>query len=70
MTNYTVTATFTVRADSPAALQGIAALTGAAGGDERSQIEAAVNAGLTEVPGLVRRYGFTVTDASATVTPV
>lgn len=70
MTNYTVTATFTVHADSPAALKGIAALTGASAGDERSQIESAVNVGLKEVPGLVRRYGFTVTDATATVTPV
>lgn len=69
MTNYTVTATFTVHADSPAALQGIAALTGTSGGDERSQIEAAVKAGLKEVPGLVRRYGFTVSDATATVAP-
>ena len=68
MTNYTVTATFTVSPDSPEALSRVASLAGSSGGDERSQIEAAVNAGLKEVPGLVRRYGFTVTDASATVT--
>jgi len=68
MTNYTVTATFTVSPDSPEALARVAALAGSSGADERSQIEAAANAGLKEIPGLVRRYGFTVTDASATVT--
>ena len=68
MTNYTVTATFTVSPDSPEALARVPALAGSSGADERSQIEAAANAGLKEIPGLVRRYGFTVTDASATVT--
>jgi hypothetical protein len=52
MTDFTVTATLTVKADVL----------------DRPKIQAAIDAGLTELPGLAQRYGFTVTDASATVT--
>lgn len=51
MTDYTVTATVTV--------------SGSEG--DRAKIEAAVQAGLKELPAVASRYGFTVTDSSASV---
>ncbi len=51
MTAYTVNATITVSGDE----------------DDRAKIEAAVQAGLKELPGVASRYGFTVTDSSASV---
>jgi hypothetical protein len=51
MSDYTVNAKITV-----------------SGGDtDRAKIEAAVNAGLQELNGIASRYGFTITDSSATV---
>ena len=51
MTDYIVRATLTV-----------------SGGDaDRAKIQAALDAGLKELPSLASRYGFTVTDATATV---
>jgi hypothetical protein len=67
--SYTITATITVRITNPTAVATIAALTGAGGGDERSQLEAAVAAGLKELPGIGQRYGFQVLDSHADVTP-
>lgn len=63
MTSYKVNATITVEVTNPSVLSAI----GGAGGDERAQIQAAVNAGLKELPGVAQRYGFRVTDSSATV---
>jgi hypothetical protein len=51
MTDYTVNATITV--------------SGSEG--DLAKIEAAVDAGLKELPGIATRYGFTVTDSNATV---
>ena len=51
MTDYNVYATITVTA----------------GPDELAKIQAGVEAGLKELPGVASRYGFTVTDSSATV---
>lgn len=51
MTDYTVRATLTV--------------SGAE--SDRAKIQAALDAGLKELPGVASRYGFTITDASATI---
>ena len=66
MTTHTVHATFTVEVTNPSALAAIASLAGGSG-DERAQVEAAANAGLRELPSIVQRYGFRITDSSATV---
>ena len=34
---------------------------------DREKIQAALDAGLKELPGIACRYGFTITDSSATV---
>ena len=62
MTSYTVKATITTEVGNSAALQAFGG-----GADEASQIQAAVDAGLKELRGIAGRYGFTITDASATV---
>lgn len=54
MTDYTVTATLTV--------------SGATA--DREKIQAALDAGLKELPGLASRYGFTVTHADADIQEV
>jgi|GEM_PF-2275285 len=51
MSEYTVRATLTVSGDTV----------------DRSTVQSALDAGLKELPGLAARYGFTITDASATV---
>lgn len=51
MTDYTVHATLTVSGD----------------GVDRAKIQQALDAGLKELPGIASRYGFTITDSSATV---
>lgn len=51
MTDYTVHATLTVSGD----------------GIDRAKIQQALDAGLAELPGVASRYGFTITDATATV---
>jgi hypothetical protein len=51
MTDYTVNAKITV----------------SGGDDDRAKIQAAVDAGLKELNGIASRYGFTITDSSATV---
>lgn len=66
MATHTVHATITVEITNPSALAAIAALSGGSG-DERAQVEAAVNSGLRELPGIAQRYGFRVTESSATV---
>jgi hypothetical protein len=66
MTTYTVNATIQVDVTNPAALDAIAHVSGGSG-DERSKIQSAIDAGLKELPGIGRRYGFDVKSASATV---
>ena len=66
MTTHTVQATITVEITNPSALSSISSVTGGTG-DERAQIEAAVNAGLRELPPIAQRYGFRVVESSATV---
>ncbi len=51
MTEFTVHATITVEGDSA----------------DRARIQAGLDAGLKELPGVASRYGFTITDASATI---
>jgi hypothetical protein len=63
MTTHTVNATIQVEITNPAALNAIAG----SGGDERSRIQSAVDAGLGELRGIASRYGFSITSASATV---
>jgi hypothetical protein len=63
MASYKVNATITVEVTNPSAL------TAFGGGDERSGIESAVQAGLRELPGVAQRYGFRVIDTSASVEP-
>ena len=65
---YRVEATIAVDVTNAAAIQAIAATAGAGGGDERSQVQAAANAGLEELKLVVRRYGLDISDASLTVT--
>lgn len=51
MTTYTVHATITVEGDAA----------------DRAKIQAGLDAGLKELPAVASRYGFTITDASATI---
>ena len=51
MTDYIVRATLTVSGDA----------------GDREKIQAGLDAGLKELPGVASRYGFTVTDATATI---
>jgi hypothetical protein len=51
MTDYTVQATLTVGGEAV----------------DRATIQAALDAGLRELPSLAARYGFTVSDARATI---
>ena len=51
MTDYIVRATLTVSGDAA----------------DRAKIQAGLDAGLKELPGVAARYGFTVTDATATI---
>jgi hypothetical protein len=51
MTDYTVHATLTVSGEAV----------------DRATIQAALDAGLRELPSLAARYGFTVSDARATI---
>jgi hypothetical protein len=56
MTSYKVNATLTVEVANST-------------GDDSATIQAAVDAGLKELPGVAQRYGFRITDADATVEP-
>ncbi|MGB3909904.1 MAG: hypothetical protein WBL06_05485 [Pseudolysinimonas sp.] len=51
MTEYTVNATLTVSGDAT----------------DKATIQAAVDAGLKELPSVAARYGFTVSDVRATI---
>jgi hypothetical protein len=62
MATHTVNATITVDVSNPAALAAFGS-----SGDESAQVQAAVDAGLKELTSIATRYGFTITDASATV---
>ena len=63
MSTHTITATITVDITNPAMLKSI----GGGSGDEREQVQAAINAGLRELPSIAQRYGFRITESSATV---
>jgi hypothetical protein len=63
MTTHTVTATIQVEVTNPTALNAIAG----SGGDEATRIQSAVDAGIAELRGIARRYGFDVKSATATV---
>jgi len=65
--SYAITATITVRITNPAAVAAVAAMSGAGAGDERSQLQAAIAAGLKELPAIGQRYGFQVIDSHADV---
>jgi hypothetical protein len=67
MATHTISATITVEITNPSALAAVSAISGGTGGDERAQVQAAVNAGLRELPSIAQRYGFRVTESSATV---
>lgn len=64
MATHTVNATLTVEITNATALSAI----GASGADERAAVQAAVQAGLKELPSVAQRYGFRILDSSATVT--
>ncbi|MEO6533810.1 MAG: hypothetical protein ABIO06_09585 [Pseudolysinimonas sp.] len=68
--SYTVTATITVRITNPTTVTAISAMTGGGSGDERSQLQAAMDAGLKELPGIGQRYGIQVLDSHADVAAV
>ena len=63
MSTHTITATIVVDITNPAALNAV----GGSSGDERAQVQAAINAGLRELPSIAQRYGFKITESSATV---
>ena len=69
MSNYSVTVSMTVQVSNPSAVAAVAAIRGATGADERGQVQAAADAGLDELTTVARRYGFTISEASARVTP-
>ena len=64
---FTVTATIRVRIEDEQAVHDLAAAAGVRQGDERSELEGAVAAGLAELPALVTRYGFEVLASEAHV---
>jgi hypothetical protein len=64
--SYIVEATFTVSVANPATVAAVGAVGGQSG-DERSQVQAAANAGLAELQMIARRYGFEISDSSARV---
>ncbi|HEY4224575.1 MAG TPA: hypothetical protein VGM70_02055 [Pseudolysinimonas sp.] len=65
---YQVDVTLTVQVTNPAAARSIAALSGSATGDERADVQAAIAAGLKELPQMVERYGFRVLAAKGRAT--
>jgi hypothetical protein len=62
MAAHTIVATITVEVTDPSSVK---ALGG--GADERAEVQSAVDAGLKELKGVAQRYGFTITEANATV---
>ena len=63
MTTHTINATITVEITNLAML----AALGGGSEDERSQVDTAIHAGLRELPSIAQRYGFRITESSATV---
>jgi len=63
MSSHTITATIVVDITNPSALNAISG----GSGDESAQVQAAINAGLRELPSIAQRYGFKITESSATV---
>ena len=66
MITHTVNVTLTVEVTNSAVLAVIPGVQ-AARGDERAQLQAAVDSGLRELQSLGGRYGLKVSDATATV---
>jgi len=66
MTTHTVNVTLTVEVTNSAVLAVIPGVQ-AARGDEKAQLQAAVDSGLRELQSLGGRYGLKVSDATATV---
>ncbi|CAN5274527.1 hypothetical protein BH11ACT3_BH11ACT3_23560 [soil metagenome] len=66
---YTVRATIEVDITNQSAFNAVAALNGG-GDDEQAKIQSALDAGLGELTRLASRYGFTITNSSATVEQV
>jgi len=64
MSTHTVTVSLTVEVINPAVLRSI---PGVSGGDERAQLQSALEVGLRELESLTGRYGIKVSDATATV---
>ena len=62
MTTHTVHATITVEVSNSSILGSIGG-----GGDERSQVERALQAGLRELPAIGQRYGFTIIGSEVSV---
>lgn len=65
--SYTVKATFTVEISNPAAVASLANMAGVQAGDERAQLQAAANVGLSELGKVAGGYGVSISDANATV---
>lgn len=63
MATHRITANLTVEVTNPSTLAAIAG-----GGDERAAVEAALEAGLKELPAIAQRYGFRILDSSVSVT--
>jgi hypothetical protein len=62
--SYRVDASFSVDIANSAVAS---ALGGGQTGDQRATVQAAADAGLRELESFARRYGFTISDATATV---
>lgn len=65
MTTHSVSVTLTVEVANPAVLSMIPGVQAA--GDEKSQLQAAVDAGLRELRSIAGRYGMKVSDASGSI---
>jgi hypothetical protein len=61
--SYRVDATFTVEITDSA----LASRLGSSQADQRDLVQAAADAGIAELQSFARRYGFVVSDATATV---
>jgi len=61
--SYEVTVTLNVDITNPSVVRGI----GGGSGDERQQVETAVNRGLKELGPIASNYGFQITSSSASV---
>jgi hypothetical protein len=63
MSSYDITARISVSVENAAALGSVAR----GSGDEKAQVQSAIDAGLQELSRIAGRYGFRVIEATATV---